>query len=41
MRLISRIDIKNEFVIKGIHFKGLRKNDKRDDLLNRVLSFFQ
>ncbi len=25
MRLISRVDIKNEFVIKGIHLEGLRK----------------
>ena len=25
MRLISRIDIKNEFVIKGIHLKGHEK----------------
>ena len=25
MRVISRIDIKNEFVIKGIHLEGLRK----------------
>ena len=24
-RLIARIDIKNEFVIKGIHLEGLRK----------------
>ncbi|MDC0560145.1 hypothetical protein OAO45_03830 [Flavobacteriaceae bacterium] len=41
MRLISRIDIKNEFVIKGIHLEGNRKFDKHDDLLNRVLSFLQ
>lgn len=25
MRLIARLDIKNEFVIKGIHLEGLRK----------------
>ncbi len=25
MRIISRIDVKNEFVIKGIHLEGLRK----------------
>jgi|TARA_A100001015_G_scaffold311986_1_gene416276 cyclase len=25
MRLITRLDIKNEFVIKGIHLEGLRK----------------
>ena len=25
MRVISRIDIKNESVIKGIHLEGLRK----------------
>ena len=25
MRIISRIDIKNEFVIKGINLEGLRK----------------
>ena len=25
MRIIARLDIKNEFVIKGIHLEGLRK----------------
>ena len=25
LRLIARIDVKNEFVIKGIHLEGLRK----------------
>ena len=25
MRIISRLDIKNEFVVKGINFEGLRK----------------
>ena len=25
MRIIARLDIKNEFVIKGINFEGLRK----------------
>ena len=25
MRVIARIDVKNEFVIKGINFEGLRK----------------
>ena len=25
MRIIARVDIKNEFVIKGIHLEGLRK----------------
>ena len=25
MRVIGRIDIKNEYVIKGIHLEGLRK----------------
>ena len=25
MRLISRIDIKNDYVVKGICFEGLRK----------------
>ena len=25
MRIISRLDIKNEFVVKGICFEGLRK----------------
>jgi cyclase len=45
MRLISRIDIKNEYVVKGICFEGLRKlgnpedfcvkyyNDSSDELL--------
>ena len=31
MRLISRIDIKNEFVIKGIHLEGLRKLGNPND----------
>ena len=25
IRIISRIDVKNEFVIKGIHLEGVRK----------------
>jgi cyclase len=25
MRVIARIDIKNDYVIKGIHLEGLRK----------------
>ena len=45
MRIISRLDIKNEFVIKGINFEGLRKigdpselsekyyKDKADELI--------
>jgi len=31
MRLIGRIDIKNEFVIKGIHLEGLRKLGNPND----------
>ena len=45
MRIISRLDIKNEFVIKGINLEGLRKigdpvilsekyyKDKADELI--------
>ena len=29
MRIISRLDIKNEFVVKGICFEGLRKIETR------------
>jgi len=25
IRIIARIDVKNEYVIKGIHLEGLRK----------------
>ena len=25
MRVIARLDVKNQFVIKGIHLEGLRK----------------
>jgi imidazole glycerol-phosphate synthase subunit HisF len=32
MRLIARLDIKNEYVIKGIHLEGLRKVGKPNDL---------
>jgi cyclase len=33
-RLIARIDVKNEFVIKGIHLEGLRKVGDPIDLAN-------
>tara|TARA_Y100001968_G_scaffold300510_1_gene311982 strand:- start:589 stop:1320 length:732 start_codon:yes stop_codon:yes gene_type:complete len=32
MRIIARLDIKNDFVIKGIHLEGLRKVGKPNDL---------
>jgi len=32
MRLISRIDVKNEWAIKGIHLEGLRKVGNPNDL---------
>ncbi len=35
MRLISRIDIKNEFVIKGIHLEGLRKLGNPNDFAKK------
>lgn len=35
MRLIPRLDIKNNFVIKGINFEGLRKVGKPLDLLEK------
>ena len=38
MRIISRIDIKNEFVIKGINFEGLRKIGKPLDLAEKYYS---
>jgi imidazole glycerol-phosphate synthase subunit HisF len=31
IRIISRIDVKNDFVIKGIHLEGLRKVGKPND----------
>ena len=36
MRLISRIDIKNEFVIKGIHLEGLRKLGNLNDFATLI-----
>ena len=33
MRTIARIDIKNEFVIKGINLEGLRKIDKPEKII--------
>jgi cyclase len=35
MRLIPRLDIKNDFVIKGINLEGLRKVGKPSDLLEK------
>ena len=35
MRTIARLDIKNDFVIKGINFEGLRKIGKPIDLSNK------
>lgn len=35
MRIIPRLDIKNEFVIKGINFEGLRKVGKPGELLEK------
>lgn len=35
MRLISRIDIKNNFVIKGINYEGLRKIGDPKKLINQ------
>ena len=35
MRLIGRIDIKNEFVIKGIHLEGLRKLGNPNEFASR------
>jgi cyclase len=35
MRLIPRLDIKNDFVIKGINLEGLRKIGKPLDLLEK------
>lgn len=32
MRVIARLDVKNEFVIKGIHLEGLRKVGNPNDL---------
>ena len=32
MRTIARLDIKNDFVIKGINFEGLRKIGKPVEL---------
>lgn len=38
MRLIARLDIKNEFVIKGIHLEGLRKVGNPNDL---AISYYE
>jgi len=35
IRLIARIDIKNEFVIKGIHLEGLRKVGSPNELAKK------
>ena len=35
MRLISRIDVKNEYVIKGIHLEGLRKVGSPNEMAER------
>ncbi len=35
MRLIARLDVKNEFVIKGIHLEGLRKIGDPNELARR------
>lgn len=35
MRIISRIDIKNDYVIKGIHLEGLRKVGKPNELASK------
>lgn len=34
-RVIARIDVKNEFVIKGIHLEGLRKIGDPNEIANR------
>ena len=33
MRIISRLDIKNDFLIKGINFEGLRKLGKPETFI--------
>ena len=35
MRIISRLDIKNDFVIKGINFEGLRKIGKPNEICKK------
>lgn len=35
MRLIARLDVKNEFVIKGIHLEGLRKVGNPNELARK------
>ena len=35
MRVIARLDIKNNFVIKGINLEGLRKVGKPNDLAKK------
>ena len=39
MRVIGRIDIKNEYVIKGIHLEGLRKLGDPDKFFNDFLDY--
>ena len=35
LRIIARLDVKNEFVIKGIHLEGLRKIGDPNELARR------
>ena len=37
MRLISRIDIKNDYVVKGICFEGLRKIGNPETLCKSIM----
>ena len=37
-RIIARIDVKNDFVIKGIHLEGLRKIGNPNDI---ALSYYK
>ena len=36
-RLIARIDVKNNFVIKGIHLEGLRKVGDPNELAKNIM----
>ena len=37
MRMIARLDVKNDHVIKGIHLEGLRKIGSPIDLLKNTI----
>ena len=41
MRLIARLDIKNNYVIKGINYEGLRKIGNPKEISNNTIMMGQ